>query len=61
MMTMNFNTKNRANGAQRGESKVRGRAVRGFTLLVQLSCISRHYRGKRKQKGRHYSMLVSKQ
>lgn len=31
------------------ESGVSGRADRGFTLLVQLSCVSRHYEDRRRE------------
>ena len=46
------------NGDNQGaESKVSAGAVKGVTLLVQLSYVSRSGRGKRKHKGRHYSTL----
>lgn len=59
MVTINLHTKH-GKGHQGVESKVSGWAVKGFTLLVQLSYVSRHDKGKRKQNGRHYSMLVYK-
>lgn len=39
------------------ESEVSGGTVKGFTLLVQLSCVSERYKDKRREnRGRHYSM-----
>lgn len=32
-----------------GRIRVSGQADRGFTLLVQLSCVSRHYKDRRRE------------
>lgn len=58
MLTIHLHTKHGIEH-QGVESKVSGWAVKGFTLLVQLSYISRHDRGKRKQNGRHYTACLS--